>query len=249
MILTKVLEANLVHHCNNRCVACNHASAFTEPYIMSELSLKNDLAALAPVLHTAFFCLQGGEPLLHPGILDMMDIAYHSGISDNYGILTNGKLFPKMPEEFWAKCRDQQVELRCSVYGNLSQDVQEFAQAKARQYGINYRPGPIRQFFKVLGNYPNGESFYGCPWAQCHTVHDGHFYICPISTFWPKQFMGLPERIDGFPLAGMKEEDLHAFIHRKTPLNSCRRCTGGKAPAVEWHECRTEEEWMKESTV
>lgn len=211
--------------------------------------LRRDLAMLKPVLHTSFFCLQGGEPLLHPDLLGMMDVAYESGIADQYGILTNGRRFPQMPEEFWKKCKDQNIELRCSVYGNLPAETQAYAQSKAQQYQLNYRPGEIKAFFKVLGNYPNGESFYGCPWATCHTVHEGHFFICPISTFWPEQFMNLPPFIDGFPLEGMTEENLHAFIHRKTPLESCKRCTGGHAPAVEWHESKTEEEWMKTSTV
>jgi len=34
MIRTAVLEANLTRHCINRCVTCNHASAFAKPYFM-----------------------------------------------------------------------------------------------------------------------------------------------------------------------------------------------------------------------
>lgn len=249
MIKTKVLEANLVRHCNNSCACCNHASAFVKAYTMPKEVLKRDLAMLEPVLHTSFFCLQGGEPLLHPDLLVMMDIAFESGIADVYGILTNGKRFPQMPEAFWQKCKDQNIELRCSVYGNLPQKTQDYAKQKAVQYNLNYRPVPTRAFFKIFGDYLNGESFYGCPWAACHTVHEGHFYICPLSAFWPEQFMQLPANIDGYPLQGTTEEGLNAFIHRKTPLNSCRKCTGGEAPAVEWHESKNEAEWLNESTV
>ncbi len=249
MINTRVLEVNLTRHCTNSCASCNHASAFTKPYFMEPEILKRDLAMLKPVLHTAFFCLQGGEPLLNKKILEMMDVSCESGIADQYGILTNGRLFQKMPEAFWQKCKDQNIELRCSVYGNLSQEIQAYAQAKAQQYQLNYRPGAIGAFFKVLGNYPNGESFYGCPWVTCHTVHEGHFYICPLSAFWPEEFMNLPPTIDGFPLEGMKEEELEKFINRKTPLESCKKCTGGKAPAIPWHESNNKEEWIRESTV
>ena len=249
MIRTAVLEANLTRHCINRCVTCNHASAFAKPNFMDPVILDSDLHYLSQKLHTSFFCLQGGEPLLHPELLQMMDIAFQSGIADNYGILTNGRLFKVMPEEFWQKCRDQKIELRCSVYGNLSKDVQDHAQQKAGQYQINYRPGPIYGFHKVLGDYPNGESFYGCAWTKCHTVHEGHFYICPLSAFWPEEFMDLPSTIDGFPIVDTSEEELNQFINRKTPLVSCKKCTGGRAPAVEWHECSSREQWIKESTV
>lgn len=249
MIRTRVLEANIVHHCVNRCCACNHGSPFADPYFMSELRLKKDLAALVPVLHTDFFCLQGGEPLLHPGIIDMIDIACDSGIAEKCGILTNGRLFPRMPEEFWKRCGERQIELRCSVYPNLPEDVLRLAENLATRFGVNYRPGRIGAFSLMFGDYPNGESFRQCPWKTCHTVHEGFFYICPISTFWPKQFMHLPEIVDGYCLETMTEEGLREFIERKTPLQSCRRCTGSQALQISWHECDTEEQWLKESTV
>lgn len=217
---------------------------------MSELRLAKDLRNLKKVMHTAFFCLQGGEPLLHPGILDMIDIACDSGIADNYGILTNGQLFPKMPEKFWQKCGQRSIELRCSVYANLPLDVQNLAHINAGRFKVNYRPGPIGAFYKMLGNYPNGESFHGCPWVTCHTIHESHFFICPISAFWPKQFMGLPEFVDGLKVdENIKEEELKVFIHRKEPLQSCKRCTGSHAPQVGWHQCDTKEQWIRESSV
>ena len=249
MIHTKVLEINAVHHCNNRCASCNHASPFAKAYYMDPLTLSSDLLMLSHYLHTGFFCIQGGEPLLHPRLLELMDIAFASEIADQYGILTNGRLFPRMPEEFWVKCRDQKIELRCSVYGNLEPEALEVGHAKAAQYNLNFRPGPIGSFHKMLGHYPNGESFFGCPWVTCHTVHEGYFYICPISTFWPEQFMGLPKTIDGFQLNKITEEGIFNFIHRKTPLESCKRWTGAKSPQIPWHESKSLEEWMKESSV
>jgi len=249
MIRTRVLEVNLVRHCNNSCACCNHASAFTDKYTMSKEVLKRDLEMLKPVLHTGFLCLQGGEPLLHPDLLGMMDLIHESGVADVCGILTNGRRFPQLPEEFWVKVRDLGFELRCSVYGNLPQETRDYAQRKAEQYGLNYRPGEIRAFFKVLGNYPKGESFYGCPWTTCHTVHEGHFYICPLSAFWPEQFMNLPPTIDGYALATLTEDGLNTFINRKTPLESCKKCTGAQAPSVPWHEVSTEKEWMEVSAV
>lgn len=249
MIRTNVLEVNAAHHCTNRCASCNHASAFAKPYTMPVEVLERDLSVLATVLHTNFFCIQGGEPLLNPSIAEMIDVACDSGIADAYGILTNGRLFSKMPEEFWLKCARRNIELRCSVYQNLEAEELALAHSKAKDYGINFKPSPVTAFQKVLGHYPAGESFYNCRWSHCHTVHDGFFYICPISTFWPEQFMGLPKTIDGYPLDSISEDDLLRFIKRTVPLESCKRCTGQMAPGIPWHESPNEEEWMKESTV
>lgn len=249
MITTTVLEANIVRHCSNRCACCNHASPWAKPYTMTPETLRWDLFTLQPILHTAFFCLQGGEPLLHPLLLKMMRVAFESGVADRYGILTNGNKLADMDDEFWELCSEQEIELRHSVYPNLGAGIVEHAAAKAKEFKVNYRPVPTGQFLKVLGNYPNGESFYECPWSTCHTVHEGHFFICPIAAFWPERFMGLPWNVDGLKIQGATESELQRFIDIKQSLQSCTRCTGANAERVEWHECANETEWLKDSTV
>jgi GTP 3',8-cyclase len=250
MITTRVLEANIVHHCNNRCACCNHGSPFSYPYCMEPSVLKKDLSDLKSILHTEFFCLQGGEPLLHHSIVEMIQLACASGIADRYGILTNGRLLLKMTDEFWKACQDNRIELRMTVYGNVTDEVLKQISGKVSQYSqIKFIPSRLDRFTKVLGFYPEGDSFRTCRWKICHAVHEGRFYICPLSIFWPKQFMGIEEPVDGFAIEGATEEDLNLFIYRTEPLKSCQRCTGEAAASVDWHEVSNLEEWIKDSTV
>ena len=183
MITHDNMESNIVHHCNNRCASCNHLSTFAPQYFMEPASLERDLKLLSKLMQIGYFCLQGGEPLLHPQLLLLMDIVAASGITKKPGILSNGKLFPAMSDEFWIKCAEKKFELRCTIYPNLPVETIELAKSKAAQFGVDYRPWPLNAFYFMLKDYPNGESYVGCPWRECWAVHDGYFFACPIAPF------------------------------------------------------------------
>ena len=105
MIRVQQLEANIVRHCNNRCVACSHASAFQPAWTMTPEMLLRDLIALSPCIHANQFKLLGGEPTLHPDICEMLAVSHAAGIADEINVTTNGRLLPKMPPEFWEQLK------------------------------------------------------------------------------------------------------------------------------------------------
>src|SRR5207237_200303 len=96
-----ILEVNATRHCNFRCHHCNHVSAFASAYFMEPSVLAHDLLPLSNVLRVRQFIVQGGEPLLHPKVGDLLRIAYASGIGAQTAILTNGKLLPMTKDCFW----------------------------------------------------------------------------------------------------------------------------------------------------
>lgn len=249
-------EINVVRHCNNRCAYCNHGSPLAEPYFMDPETLRRDLATLAPILHIGFLCLQGGEPLLHPRIMDMMDVVQHAGIADQLGFLSNGKLLHRMPEEFFQKCGqmklgDKKLEFRVSVYANLDVRTLEEPTRKANQYGFEIRPGETNIFWKLFFEQPDGGAgvWNVCPCKECFTIHEGYFFHCPLAAFFPAQFWNIPAQIDGLPLAGVTEQSLAAFLARREPLASCAHCAGANNSRNGWHEVNSREQWMKEATV
>lgn len=244
-------EVNLCHHCNNRCASCNHLSPFAEPYYMSPAVLYRDLAIVSKLVHVELFNLQGGEPLLHPNILQCMDILADSGISDDPGILTNGRLLPQMEDAFWQKAHDRKLRITVTVYPNLPEGTIEAAQAKADQFGVNFRPAnfPLPHFAKML-NPSDGWIWKDCPWKECWTIHEGYFFVCPIAPFMAPQFLDLPMETDGLKLtSATTEADILDFYHRKTPLESCKMCTGGRMGGTPWHQSGNLEEWIKDSTA
>jgi len=240
------LEANICRHCQNRCISCSHGSPWAKPYFMEPDQLARDLDALKKVLTVQqFYCL-GGEPLLHPRILDLLDVGRASGIAKENCILTNGRLLPKMPEAFWTKLD----VIRISVYPTLDRSVIELAEQKKKQYGFYLGLDFISTFWKQFEVSFDGRTFDKCPWkGGCWTVHDGYFYLCPQSAFFTDQFMGLAQNIDGLPLHdGLTDESFKAYLNRKEPYNACRICHSYKVQ-VPWREAGSLEEWIQESTI
>lgn len=249
MILTDYgCEINATRGCTNACVACNHASTrYTEPYFMEPSVLKRDLDGMKDHLRTKLLFCQGGEPLLHPKITELMGICYDSGIAKQCGVLTNGKLLKTMKDDFWEMLATRKMELRMSCYPDLAPDIVPFAMDMGQKWGFFVRPQTINSFKPLFRKVPDGSTYYGCPWARCLTIHEGWFYLCPLTAFFPKQFMHLPEHIDGIAIEGMSDTKLDLFLQRDVPLESCKICAGATGPSIEWHQNKSKEEWEKEA--
>lgn len=240
------LDANLTMHCNFSCTACSHVSPLHKPWFMALEDFERDLLALKPILKVRNLNLVGGEPLLHPRLLDFMRLAKSIRIDEQTHVITNGSLLPRMPEEFW-----QELEfLKISIYAKLSNEVVDLARAKGKQYGFGIEATEFKDFYLQLTAPTDGrQSFENCPWkTDCYTVHKGHFTLCPQSTFFPKTLMSLPEHIDGLPLEGITEEKLRAFMNRTEPFSSCTICTGSRAHSIPWRES-ARDKWIAEATL
>lgn len=250
MIHLSKCEVNITRHCNNHCATCNHGSPFAEPYYMEPATLERDFEHLRKVARFGLMCLQGGEPLLHPRLLDFLDVLQRSGIADRYGILTNGRLLWRMPEEFYAKCGEMNLRLQVSLYPNLAASELDDPMAKAKAYGFEFILSGIGQFTKLFKDQPDGgrEVWSKCPWRICYTVHEGYFFPCPLVAFFPQQFFGKPWPMDGIQINGLTEEKLKSFIDRPTPPFACSKCAGASGEWISWHQTYDYETWLEEST-
>lgn len=241
------LDINVVTHCNSRCTSCSHASPFTKAYYMSPETMARDLESIKPFLSFHRIQLVGGEPTLHPNISELLGVARRSGVGSSTSIITNGRLLPKMGDDFWNALEILQL----SVYGNLDRSVIDLARKKATEHKFTFCFAEFTQFYLQFKSSPDdGESFNSCPWkTTCYTLHEGKFYLCPQSAFFPSLFQELPFGIDGLPLEGLTEEKLSEFMSRDKPFNACKICLGSLAHIIPWSESKTKEEWIKGSTL
>lgn len=240
------LDVNVCAHCNARCVSCSHASPFTKPWFMEVESMVNDLRRLKEVMRFEKIQLVGGEPTLHPKLIQFMEAAKESGIADRVTVITNGRLLPRMTAEFWSKLQAMQL----SVYGNLPASIVELAEEKQKEHGFFLEIVPFPDFFKQFKTTPDDgvESFRNCHWKDdCYTVHQGFLYLCPQSLFFPAKFGS--DSNAGLSLEGITEELVEQFITRSEPFEACKVCCGGYGEKAPWKEARTSAEWFKESQV
>ena len=64
-------------------------------------ALARDLSVAARVLAPRVFKLVGGEPLLHPELVELVEVARRAAIAPRISLTTNGLLLPRMSEPFW----------------------------------------------------------------------------------------------------------------------------------------------------
>jgi MoaA/NifB/PqqE/SkfB family radical SAM enzyme len=208
--------------------------------------IERDLTLLKKILRCQTVNIVGGEPTLHKQLVDVMKLLTGIRIDINHCLVTNGRLLPTFEDDFWSSLESMSI----SVYPNLNMEVVALAERKSKEHGFGFGTRIFTEFYAQFEDRPDGSSFHNCHWkTDCFTVHDGYFYLCPQSAFFPKTVMGLPENIDGLPLDGATEQSLLDYMNRKEPFNACRKCSGGFSLRRPWSQSKTRDEWIKESSV
>lgn len=228
-------QTDIVGQCNLACRDCDHISPIAKNRFADPESLHRDFSILAKVYRPRLVQLLGGEPLLHPGIVPVIQAVRASGISGRVMVFTNGLLLPRMKDAFWENLDDLEI----SIYpgSNLDPKSMESFKAKARDFNVRlevYYYKEFRRIFSLSGSRDPAlvERIYrSCKKAHvwgCHSVYDGHLYKCPQSIFIPGM-LGLPEgesTHDGIELRddpGFRDR-LYAYLTSPKPLRACRHC-------------------------
>lgn len=232
---TRSLEVHITDHCNLKCRQCCSLSPFLPPYCVDPDDLRRDLALARRVLATGIFKLVGGEPLLHPRLLDCLRTARESGIAALVSVTTNGLLLGKMPDECW-KLLDA---MTLSVYPHprLPDDLMEHIRRQTEAHDVALNVKVQDEFQHMTLDAPRADQeetqniFQTC-WLResCHMLREGRFFLCtrPVHFDTFDNTRAFSERdgvvLDDSPdLAGK----LLAYLQTDTPLKSCERCMGG----------------------
>lgn len=226
-----------VHHCNLRCRACAYLSPVRPRAVVDPEALRQDLRILATRYHASEARVLGGEPLLHPDLVAVLDAVRTSGICDTIRVLTNGLLLHRMTTEFWSTIDAVSVSMyqgRC-----IDEAAIEPIRQTAEGHGVRINFKPFRYFresYSELGtpNQALAERIYRtCQMAnvwRCHTLWSGHLFRCPQSLFLPTV---LAETDRATPVDGLPVQDDPGFVQRlldflesDQPLWSCTYCLG-----------------------
>lgn len=236
-IEANLIELNVVHHCNLSCRACSHLSHRAETYFINPDQVYKDLRFLADYYHPQHVRLLGGEPLLHPDLLDVIDAVRASQISEKIRIVTNGILLDRMPESFWQKV--DEVFISLYPFMKLDKKKLSFMKSQSRQFDVDLEIQRFNHFRESVSKKNSDtrlvERIYStCQivhnWG-CHAVSEGYLYRCSPSMIIPKIFkMDNKACINKDRLALSPGNDfaeqLNRFLTGKKPLQACQHCLG-----------------------
>src|SRR5262245_54507990 len=237
------LEINVVDHCNLRCANCDHFSHLAPARFADPAQVERDLGALATAVRLRELQFLGGEPLLHPQLLELLEIGRRSNIAQQIVLVTNGVLLHKADPSLFTLIDGMWI----SRYPGVSTCYDEkWLREIAMANGVWVWLKETDTFTQKQLNQRNEDDelvehvYFSCLEAHiysCHTVHEGRYYKCP-----PSLYMSTRLRLKGYELDNRAldsvalhdnphlREDLEEFIASDRPLEACRWCLGSIGP-------------------
>lgn len=235
-VATRSLEVHVTDHCNLRCRQCCSLSPFLPPWFVDPERLRQDLRVARTVLAPKWFKLVGGEPLLHPRLIDCLAIVRAERIAPILSVTTNGLLLHRMPVDFWFLID----HLTLSLYPQPRLTERQLAaireQAACFRVVVNVKAQD--RFEEITLDRPRADDgltrrvFAGC-WLRhrCHMIRDGRFYLCTRPPHFDKFHRGATDYAGGDGVALEPGPNLlgqlRAYLERDEPLAACRECLGG----------------------
>lgn len=237
-LFIKGMELHVINHCNISCRGCNHAAPGIAKWSLEPEQLRRDLALLGRHATCGTLRVIGGEPLLHPRLVELLEIIRASGLYKAIDIITNGTLLDRMPDRFW-----ELIDLvKVSKYPNVKVTIPPGREAKVMI-------DDIPSFNEVHSTKRNDDrAMVRRIWDECWMkqscagIIDGHFHRCMRSGYIA-QLVGLPPDTDAIPLSKLSKEAIMAQQANTQPLAACSWCTGNNGKEF-GHELVPRKVWL-----
>ena len=236
------IEFNMTEHCNLRCAHCDHASSYLPTRFADLGSFTRDIEALSGVLNARELKLVGGEPLLHPQLVDFLRVAKDVQIANTLILVTNGVLLHKTPEEVFDLIDGMWISIYPGIKYRFDWDwVQRLAdrhkifvwRKETPEFAERSLIEEIESDAMVKMVYQNCDLAH---LESCHTIFDGRYYSCAPSVWVEPRLAshGVTFRnreADSVAIHDNPDlrDDLDALIRRAHPLEACRYCLGSWA--------------------
>lgn len=234
------LEIHIVDHCNLNCAGCNHFCSLAEPFYISLDDFTNQLKLVKEKLPSLkWLMLLGGEPTLHPQLLELCQIARNLFPDIIIEILTNGKDLSKVvaQKKEFQKLNIQFTIARYNIQYN-EEHIKTVCEIGASSFSWG-RESFNQTLVDITGSQDKEKNFY----KQCHhqlpcfTLQDYKIFECPFAAhirhFNKKFHTNIPliENIDYLNLYNITLDQLENFAY--TSKNICKYCKPGNSWI--WH--------------
>ncbi|MDR0455831.1 MAG: 4Fe-4S cluster-binding domain-containing protein [Treponema sp.] len=233
-----VMGVYATQHCNLNCKCCTAFSPIAEEEFLNIETYKKDMEKLAKLTENKLtsFYVSGGEPLLHPQILEIFNVARELFPKTMVNFMTNGLLLLKMPEISWENCQKNNVTISVSRYP-INIDINGIKE-KSNKYNVKFEyiggdDVPVKSMWKypldLEGKQSLKTSYNICSQInRCITMKDGLIYACNTIAgieHFNKYFNTNLEVLSGdvLKLHEVKKLD-EIYEYLSTPKPFCRYC-------------------------
>jgi MoaA/NifB/PqqE/SkfB family radical SAM enzyme len=230
------IEVHIVDHCNLNCISCNHFSPIAEKFFLDITDFEHDCSRISELTKKVeYFNLLGGEPLLHPQIIDFCKVARKYFENGTINIITNGILLPKQPEEFWHTCRTNNIRIIITRYP-VAIDIQKIEKkALESKVILEYWPADnilktmLKVPFDISGRQNSKNNYKICGLANaCIQLRHGKIYTCSViayidyfNRYFNKNLKATEkDYIDIYKVKNIDE--IYSFLCKPMPF--CRYC-------------------------
>ena len=250
---TLYVEIQLCDRCNLDCAYCSHLSPVSKPVKISLETLEAECHRLANV-GVDEVNLMGGEPLLHPQVIDAIKLTRSILPNIKLIVSTNGLLLPRMSEDFWQACRNNRVVIRITPYPkakngtwNYFKYVWMIKKNRVRMESTGWRFGFRHQLLSEKAEYDATTNYLRCQ-LHCTQVRDATLWPCAYVAYafnlnnkFGTNFQTAPA--DRLPLDGLTATDLRLWLFRTKPF--CSHCGIKDAKHVTWKRSEyLRSEWL-----
>lgn len=253
------LEINLVSHCNLNCVSCTHYSPIAAKSFLDLDQFKISLSYLSKISHSfKILRLLGGEPLLHPHINEILQLAGEQLKDKRIELYTNGILLDpqrnnKISERFWEICKQYNIIIYFTLYP-VQIDHEEIIKV-CRQKGVKIIiMGDKRNLegFSLFRLHPNKSgnklNHYTCSETGCMQLVGNKIYPCSESAYadYLNDAYGTTfhhTKGDYIEIEQVKHRySLWLFRLKSKPF--CSYCEFPRPPIAWRHSLRESQEWI-----
>lgn len=182
------LEINLVDNCNLNCKGCAHFSNICDKKYVKAEQFEEDLKKVTNIFNLYNFRLLGGEPLLHPNLNEIIEIARRYLPSSRIVIVTNGLLLDKLSHELLKSMSENNIILTISLYKPTYKKLNAILEV-LNKYNIKYLINddifreiqPVQSFHTRLSETKSENDFSAnksCSGRFCRFIRDGKLSKC-----------------------------------------------------------------------
>lgn len=175
------IETHIVEHCNLKCRGCSHFSGLSQPQFKNLDVYKTEFTQLAKITNNYIHTIRimGGEPLLHPQVVEFCTFTRNLFPKSEIVLVSNGILLPNLKDEDIEILNNNNIALCISNYG-LKLDYEKMN--KFKRHYFHSKNDMYNISLDLTGNQNITTSFFNCDIVQGHWYFfkNGRIYQCCV---------------------------------------------------------------------